>query len=233
MTRPLLSLPPRWNATFALVPLVSAASLGIVARFYVPNVWGQSFFVATRIWLLALPIVWYLWVDQGKIAVSLPTKRDVLSGIGLGLVIFAVILGAYVLFGQAWIDPAVVRAKAKEIGLLNPAAYLAGAAYFTVVNALVEEYIWRWFVYRKCEAFLRGMLAVMLAALCFTLHHVIALTALTGHGWAIALGSLGVFLGGAIWSWCFLVHRSLWACYISHLLADLAIALIGWQLLFS
>ncbi|MBE9101880.1 lysostaphin resistance A-like protein [Vacuolonema iberomarrocanum] len=223
----------RWNAPVALVLLVAAASLGIAARFYVPNVWGQSFFVATRFWILALPIVWHLWIDRGNLTLNVPRKREVWAGIVSGIVISAVILGAYGWLGRTWIDPSVVRATAGDIGLLNPIAYLAGATYFTFINALVEEYIWRWFVYRKCEVLLAGKLAVILAAFCFTLHHVIALAALTGNGWVVALGSLGVFLGGVIWSWCFLAYRSLWVCYVSHLLADLAIALIGWHLLFG
>lgn len=222
-----------WKAALALLLLVAAASLGIAARFYLPNWWGQSFFVATRFWLLGLPLAWYRWIDQGRFAFAAPRKRDVRAGVGLGLAIFGVILAAYGWFGQAWIDPTVVQSKARAIGLFNPVTYLLGALYFTFVNALVEEYIWRWFVYRKCEVLLTQILAVMLAAFCFTLHHAIALTALTEQGWVIALGSLGVFLGGALWSWCFLAYRSLWVCYISHMLADLAIALIGWHLLFG
>ncbi|MEO1211466.1 MAG: type II CAAX endopeptidase family protein [Cyanobacteria bacterium J06638_20] len=223
----------RWNASVALILLVAAASLGIAARFYVTNVWGQSFFVVTRLWILVLPIAWHLWVDQGRLTFNVPQKRDVWAGLVSGFAILIIILVAYGWLGRAWIDPSVVRTTAGNIGLLNPIAYLAGAIYFTFVNALVEEYIWRWFVYRKCEVLLAGKWAVILAALCFTLHHVIALTALTGNGLVVVLGSLGVFLGGVIWSACFLTYRSLWVCYISHLLADLAIALIGWHLLFS
>lgn len=219
-------------ATLALVLLVSAASLGIAARYYLPNAWGQVLFVGTRFWILLLPLGWFLWVDRGRLTFTRPTARDVWAGLGLGVLLSAVIGGAYAWLGRAWIDPAVVQAQAANVGLLSPAAYLAGAAYFTFVNALVEEYIWRWFVYRKCEVLVTGILAVLLAAFCFTLHHIIALTALTQNALVVAIAAFGVFLGGAIWSWCFLTYRSLWACYFSHMLADLAIALIGWHLLF-
>ena len=144
---------------------------------------------------------------------------------------FGIIAGAYWFVGQHQIDPVDVRSKA-QVGLINPIAYLISAFYFTFINSLIEEYIWRWFVYRKCEVLVSGIKAVYLAALCFTLHHIIALAAYTGNWLIVALGSLGVFVAGAIWSWCYLTYRSLWGCYISHLLADLAIALIGWHLLF-
>ncbi|MGL5796089.1 MAG: CPBP family glutamic-type intramembrane protease [Waterburya sp.] len=47
------------------------------------------------------------------------------------------------------------------------------------------------------------------------------------------LGSLGVFLAGIIWAWCFSRYQSLVPSYLSHILADIAIAIIGWQLLFT
>jgi len=47
------------------------------------------------------------------------------------------------------------------------------------------------------------------------------------------LGSVGVFLGGAIWSWLYLRYRSVWPCYLSHAIADAAIFIIGYRLIFG
>lgn len=105
--------------------------------------------------------------------------------------------------------------------------------YFTFINALIEEYIWRWFVYKKCEVLVSGTKAVLLAAMLFTLHHIIALAAYTADWGVVILGSVGVFIAGAVWSWCYLTYRTLWSSYISHILADLAIAIVGWHLLFG
>ncbi|HBB32462.1 MAG TPA: CPBP family intramembrane metalloprotease [Cyanobacteria bacterium UBA8803] len=221
------------NAVLALVLLVSAANIGIAARLYIPGVVGQLLFVLTRVWILTLPLIWLFWVDQKRLALSLPSRRESLAGTILGLLMFGIILGVYWIVGQHWIDPVDVRAKAQQVGIASPAIYLVGAFYFTFINSLVEEYIWRWFVYRKCEILLPGIRAIGLAALCFTLHHIIALAAYTGNWLVVVLGSLGVFIAGAVWSWCYLTYRSLWSCYISHLLADVAIALIGWHLLFG
>ena len=223
----------RQNAALALFLMISAASSGIAARLYMPGIAGQFLFAATRVWILVFPLVWFLRVDRRRATLSPPSLRDVLAGTILGIFMFSVILGAYCLAGQYWIDPEIVRAKAQQIGLANPISYLLGAIYFTFINSLVEEYIWRWFVYQKCEVLVSGNKAVYLAALCFTLHHTIALTAYSRSWLIVAFGSIGVFVAGAVWSWCYLRYRSLWACYISHLLADLAIALIGWDLLFE
>ncbi len=46
------------------------------------------------------------------------------------------------------------------------------------------------------------------------------------------LGSTGCFLGGVIWSGLYLRYRSIWPGYLSHVLADVAIYIIGWHLIF-
>lgn len=223
----------RFLAALSLGLIVAAANLGMVGRLYFQDYGGQAFFVATRVWILALPLVWVRGIDQRRLTLTWPSRPELRVGLLLGLTMFGVIYGAYALVGQSWINPADARARAATVGLLDPGMFLVFAVYFTFVNALVEEYIWRWFVYRKWEVLVSGVGAVMLAALCFTLHHIIALVGFTGD-WVVAgLGAMGVFMAGAVWSWCYLTYRSLWACYISHLLADLAIAIVGWQLLFA
>ncbi len=223
----------RPNALTALLLLVSAACLGRVMALYAPGLLGQIAFSLCQVWLLALPLAWFFWVDRGKLSISLPKRRELLAGTVLGLLMFGIILGAYWLFGQHWIDVMDVRAKAQQVGISSPNIYLVGALYWTFINSLFEEYIWRWFVYSKCEVLIPGKGAVLLCGLLFTLHHIIALSAYTQNWLVVILGSLGVFLAGAIWSWCYRTYRSIWSSYLSHVLADLAIAIVCWQLLFG
>jgi len=223
----------RRNALTALLLLVSAACLGRVMALYAPGLLGQIAFSLCQVWLLALPLAWFFWVDRGKLCISLPKRRELLAGTVLGLLMFGIIIGAYWLFGQHWIDATDVRAKAQQVGINSPIIYLVGAMYWTFINSLLEEYIWRWFVYSKCEVLIPGKGAVLLSGLLFTLHHIINLVAYTENWLVVVLASLGVFLAGAIWSWCYLMYRSIWSSYFSHVLADLAIAIVSWQLLFG
>jgi membrane protease YdiL (CAAX protease family) len=53
-------------------------------------------------------------------------------------------------------------------------------------------------------------------------------------GWAVTLlGSAGIFVGGLTWSWLYRRYRSTWPGYVSHILADAAVFVIGWLLLFT
>jgi len=188
--------------------------------------------IVSKFWLLVVPIVWWFWFDKGNLNVGYAKQRDLLSGIILGLLMLCIIFVAYWLLGSQWIDIAYVRDRARQVGVDNPILYSVAGLYWMFINSFLEEFVWRWFVYRQCELLVSGLNAVVLSALFFTCHHTVGLAAY--FDWRVTLlGSLGVFLAGAIWSWCYLTFRSLWPGYISHVFADIAIFIIGWRLIFG
>ncbi|HHP7230798.1 MAG TPA: type II CAAX prenyl endopeptidase Rce1 family protein, partial [Xenococcaceae cyanobacterium] len=91
--------------------------------------------------------------------------------------------------------------------------------------------VWRGFVYRQCQIVKPGLLAIFTSGLFFTLHHIIALFFYLQNSLLATLSSIGVLIAGIIWSACY-QKSGFWTCYISHILADLAIGLVGWHLLF-
>jgi uncharacterized protein len=221
------------NPILPLFLIAIAASFGVAMSLHIaPGIVGKIAYSVCHLWMWGLPLIWHIWVDGGRIYLSPPKRDELLTGTILGLLMFGTILGAYWLFGQQWIDPLIVKSKAQQIGTNHLWIFWGGAIYFSFVNSLIEEYVWRWFVTGKCEKILSKNGAILLAALLFTLHHIIGLAAYVDWR-TVCLGSLGVFIGGAIWSWSYLTYRSVWSSYVSHILADLAIAIVGWQLLFN
>lgn len=221
------------NAAWALLWLVPAPTVGVLAgMWFLPGIVGQVIYLASKGWIIGLPAVWLLKVDRGRPNWVRPEAASCGIGLVLGLALSAAILGAYFLLGEAWIDLELFRETASKNGLDTPSRYVVLAVYLCTVNALVEEYVWRWFVFRKCEALVPGWAAVLLSAFFFTVHHIFALAA--QMPWRVTLlGSAGVFAGGAVWSWCFLRYRSIWPGFVSHVVADVAILWIGWRLLFG
>jgi len=47
------------------------------------------------------------------------------------------------------------------------------------------------------------------------------------------LGSAAALAAGACWSWLYLRYGSIWPAWISHVIADIAVFAVGWQLLFA
>jgi hypothetical protein len=223
------------QALLAFILLVPVPSLGTAAAmFWWPELpVGKVIFFAAKVWLVALPLVWRLMVDRKPLSWSPARHGGFGVAIASGVLISLVIFGAYALASRSGaLDASLVADRAAKTGLNTLGVYLAGAVYWITVNSLLEEYVWRWFVLRKCEALWGGKAGLVVAALAFTAHHVIALAG--QFNWGITLlASLGVFIGGAAWNWLYLRYRSIWPGYVSHAIADLAIFIIGYRLIFG
>ena len=73
---------------------------------------------------------------------------------------------------------------------------------------------------------------VLVGGVLFGLHHIFALLGL--FPWPLALLFMsGTMLAGAVWTWMRVRGLSIIDCYVSHILADLAIMWIGWDLMQS
>ena len=219
------------SAAIALLFFVPAFSIGVVMSLFIaPGIIGNSIFTATKVWAVIFPLGWTAKYNSQALRLPKFTLREVGVGFGLGVLMFAVIISAY--FFRQQIDLTAIRAKATEVGITSPSLYLAGCVYWSFINSLVEECTWRGFVVSRCKVLFPNAIAVILAALFFTTHHSIALYGYT-HSWSIVLlGSLGVFIAGVIWAGVYDRYQSIVPSYISHILADLAIAMVGYRLLF-
>ena len=231
----------RRRAAWALALLVPAPTLGTLAAFVVwPGPAGQGLYALAKVWIALLPIVWRLGVDRRRVSLSPLERARLLPGLAAGLVLGALmgaaVIAVYVSFGRDLIDFERLRQIEHDVGLTTPERYLVFSAYIVLVNSLLEEYVWRWFVFEKSAAWLgaRGGSAgaVLLSGLGFTLHHALTF-AVQMDTLPAVLASLGVFAGGCLWSLCYRAFRSIWPGYLSHALVDVVALYIGFRLLFG
>jgi len=208
-----------------------------VAFHLAPGSAGNIVYALCKGVLYGMPLVWLLFVVHQPLSLS-PLKKDgglrrsglrfgVFSGLALGGGIF--LLGSSV---GHWQQPAPLYDIAVRSGFAEKWQYLLLAAHLCFVNALLEEYAFRWFLYGRCRVLLPPKTAMVVAALIFTTHHVIVLSAF--FDWPLVLiASCGVFVGGLIWTWSYEKYNSIWPGYISHALVDVAVLAIGWKLVFG
>ena len=199
---------------------------------FFPGPMGQAIFMAAKVWMLVLPFFWYLVVEKGAPSWS-PSRLGGL-GIGLltGLAAGAVIVLAAQIFGVFDMEMSELAGEVDEMGLTTRRAFLLGALGWTFANSLMEEIVYRWFIFSQCERLMPRFAAVLASAAVFTAHHVVALS--TYLPWHLnALASLGVFLGGVIWAMLYSRYRSIWPGWVSHIIADIAVFGVGWVLLFG
>jgi membrane protease YdiL (CAAX protease family) len=220
-------------ALIALLLLAPIPSFGVIMAMVVtPGPVGKTIFTVAKVWLLVFPAAWYLLVEKGRPSWSPPRRGGLIVGAASGVAVAGIIVVGAWLLGVQNMDLAPLRTEVQEMGLNTALPYLAGAAGWTFVNSLMEEYVYRWFVFRQCEALMNGWAAVIASAAIFTAHHVIAVSQYLDPLLTF-LASAGVFAGALIWSWLYMRYRSIWPGWLSHVLADIAVFGIGWYLLFG
>lgn len=224
----------RWRGILALAFLVPAPSIGVLlGMFFFPgSLFGRLCFGVTKIWILVLPFVWSRWVDRHPVSFS-PARRGGFGvGVISGLLISGIIIGTYLLFGNRVLDQAFFVDRLTAVGLADWRLYVAGMIYWVVLNAVLEEYVWRWFCVEQCGRVWKKNAAIVASACFFTLHHILSMY-MYFPPLAIVVCTLGVFLGGVIWSAMYVRYGSIWPGYVSHAIVDVAIFGIGAKMLFG
>lgn len=233
------------KSALALALLVPAPTIGVTcAMFLFPGTpLGMSVQAFAKVWLLAFPILWVLFIDRNRLAIPRFHWRGMIAGLVTGLATLGVIVGAWELFANKMVDVSLFQEKMVEIGLDSLSKFLLFAAALTFINALLEEYVWRWFVYSKWRDTLGNLFtgpakaviipgAIALAGVFFVLHHAVAMS-LYFDWQVVTLASVGIFIGHTVWCIMYLKYKNIYAAYLSHIFADIGVFVVGYQIAFG
>ena len=192
---------------------------------------SQIFFIFAKLWIILIPIYWIYRIEESRFSLGEINSKGMYQSIVSGILIFLAVGIIFLIFGDT-LDVDLMKQEIGGTGLLNPHIFLLGVFYWITVNSLVEEFVFRQFIGDRILEFTgRESVTVLLSAAIFTLHH----TVLLGYyfePWQNVISSIGIFIAGAIWSLLWLRHRSLFVCWISHAIADVAVFGIAYVILF-
>ncbi len=192
---------------------------------------GQIFFVFAKLWYILIPVYWIYRIDGSRIILGEIKSDGRAESLISGIIIFVVIAVIFLIFGET-IDVNLMKQEIGPTGLLNLPLFIVGMIYWITINSLVEEFVFRQFVGdRLLEITGRESITIILSAAIFTCHHTVLLS-LYFEPWQNVIASLGIFIAGATWSILWLRHRSLFVCWLSHAIADLAVFGIAYLILF-
>ena len=105
------------------------------------------------------------------------------------------------------------------------------ALFLAVPHSFLEEYYWRWFVFGQTRRITGVKAAIIISSLGFMSHHVIVIHQFLDNGWQVTLFfSLCVATGGVLWAWLYNKYKTLYGAWVSHLMVDLGIMYIGYDL---
>ena len=231
-TIPQASSKQKQLALLGLVLVAIAPTVSVITGFALKaGIIAALVFVFTKLWMFGLPALWYLNVEGGERSYSMPKEGGWTISVLLGMGMIFVIAIAYFLLGDLVLRSEDLHEILEPFGLTVPWKLAIGILFWININSVLEEYVFRWFITSKLEQILGGKWRpILLSAGIFTLHHTIAL-AFFIDPLGNALASLGVFIGGVIFSWIYVQYRSIWVAWVAHALADVAIFAIAWQLI--
>ena len=216
-----------------LVAFVPTISIVFTLNYNDDELTSQIFFLACKLWLLLAPAYWFLKVERNEVSHSPTDREGLLMGAITGIFMSAIIIFMWYLFGHT-IDTESMLSEMETTGLTDIRIYIAGMFYWIFLNSLLEEYVFRWFVTTKAVDLLGSEIpAIILSASLFTLHHAIALHFFGFVWWQTVMASFGLFSAAAIWSWLYVRHKSIWVCWLSHAICDVAVFGIGYLIIFG
>ena len=195
----------------------------------------QATYGAGKVIQFGFPLVWVLAVQRRRLGPIRPRTAGLATGAGFGLVVLA----AMVAFYYAWLGPAgyleaaasPIRNKLAGFGLSTLPRYIAMGLFYSLAHSFLEEYYWRWFVFGQLRRLISPTAAIVVSGLAFSAHHVIVLATYFGcFSVATVLFTLAIAIGGAFWAWLYQRSGSLYGPWLSHLLIDAGIFVIGYDL---
>lgn len=191
----------------------------------------------------ALPVLWFVAVRRRfprPFDLRPPRIGQALRGLGAGLVLAVPALAVYVF----WLKPSPlaaisaerIRATLEIFHAATPGRFLLLAIAISVVHSWLEEYYWRWFVFQRTRSWMPSGLAIAVASLGFAAHHLLVVQRYVPPEqlWTIAVpATLAVAIAGAVWCRLFARTGSLLAPWVSHLVVDGALMVIGYDLVWG
>jgi len=232
-----VGMTPRSAKTLLLILGFFLPSLATWAYFRLPlgPVAGQGLYGLSKVLAFALPLIWIIWLTKEKVRLPRPTRRGLAEGLVSGLLIGGLMVAGYFLFvkGSPGMQAggAAITEKLAGFGVTTAAMFIAFGVFIVLMNASIEEYYWRGFMFKRLGERMTWLPAALLSGFGFMLHHVIIMADYFEPG-LVALCSLGVMVGGVIWAWQYRRTGCIYSAWLSHAIVDVAVYIIAFDLIF-
>ena len=224
----------RVRPNLALLLLIPIPSIGVLANGTLAEshvsalaLLGLAIWALCKVWIIVFPAYWHSKIDGGQYGFSkLPEGSGIrpwVEGFGIGFALSITLLITFVLV-KSYIDIEELGASIRAFGLDSWAMVIPAILFWVFVNSVIEEYVYRWFITEQAATFFDGnpIRSGSVSVFAFTLHHFIAV-ALVAPFWVALLAASAVAFGGAVFSWLYHRHNSIWPAWACHAVLDVAV----------
>lgn len=197
---------------------------------------GNGFYKGVKVFLLVWPLLATFVILRVKMIDRSSEKRHLagmLPAVGFGLLVVGLL---FFLIGATPLGLVLdenrdrIAGRIRDLGVAEH--FLWFALFISFFHAALEEFYWRWFVFGQAQKVMKLPLAYVVASAGFAAHHIVVLSQFFPIGWALILGAC-VGIGGAFWCWLSYRYNSLFGAWVSHMIIDLGLMWVGWQVLQS
>lgn len=208
--------------------VLCCAAMAVVDGFIRPSYWAKSAVKAAL--FLGVPVLLSFWEREIDLkGLFRPRKKGLLTALGLGLGVYAVILGGYFAFRGVF-DFSQIAGNLSQNAGVHKENFLFVSLYISFVNSLLEELFFRGFLFLNLKHSTGRGVAYLVSSLLFSLYHVAMMV-----GWfgplLFALILVGLVIGGGIFNFLNEKEQNIYPSWLVHMFANFAINTIGFILM--
>ncbi len=218
---------------FGVIPALFFQSVGAFFYFIFSEASvSQALYAATKVFIFLWPLFWLASARKLFPKGMIRHKASLIWGLFSGLFICLIVAGVYALWqNQLFSDLSGIQEKAVDFGLITPFRYLLFSLFLSFIHSLLDEYYWRWFVFKGLQIWFSWLTAAVLGSLAFAFHHYLVLSQFFPISLTLLFGTL-VGVAGFFWSFLYKKTGSLLGPWLSHASVNLAVMGVGYFLLF-
>ena len=205
------------------IVFVSCILMAIIEVAIEPAYWVKS---ALKVVLFfVLPLIFMKWRREPVFSDSFSLNlKNVLKLLGLGAVIYGIVMAAFFLT-RGWFDYSALVASLSADQNVSAGGFLPVALYISFGNSLLEEFLFRFVAFIKLSEHVSKKTAYLFSACMFAIYHV----AMIGASFPLpllALALVGLAVGGLIFNYVDDKSKNMYPSWIIHMFADFAIMTI-------
>lgn len=192
-------------------------------------------FSVVKVIQFALPILWYVFMQRGRVSLRPSGPQGVALGLAFGAIVGGALFALYAGFlkGSNLVATAMpeIQTKVAGFGIDSAWKYALLGGFYSLIHSFMEEYYWRWFVFDQLTRWMPVGTAALVSGVGFMSHHVLVLGKFFGFANpATYLLSSCIAVGGIVWALLYRRTGSLLGPWLSHMLVDAAIFAVGYDL---
>lgn len=155
-------------------------------------------------------------------------KKSLKVSLGLGIAVYALIIGAYFTLGKLFDFSNVTNTLNANIGV-NAGNFLYVALYISFINSLLEEFFFRGFAFLNLKRVFSKKIAYIFSSISFALYHVAMMVSwFDPLLFVLLIGSL--FCAGMLFDWLNDKYENIYCSWLVHMCANFAINTVGFML---